>query len=1018
MRFAPLHVYSAYSFLKSGLTTERIINSVSKNKYFGCAISNRDVLFGAPEFITSMEKIKTPSLLGMEIIFEENVICLYVKDEEGYLNLARISSSIQNETFDKNILLLHTKGLIAILDTSTGKIKEIFDSVLIEETDKARYLNDISKMFESFYLGIELKERDELTYVRKIRKFAKEHTYECIAFPHIKYQNKNDAIVLNIVEAIANEEIIEEKVMEGNQYFMPLESYAKIYTNEELENTCKIIESSTFDFHKKRGEMLHFVKDNADTYLKTKCFDALKAKGLDNNQVYLDRLNYELGVITSMGYDDYFLLVQDYVDWARKNDILVGLRGSAAGSLVTYLLGIAPLDPIEHNLQFERFLNPSRKTMPDIDIDFMDSRRGEVIEYCRNKYGHDKVANIITYQTILARQSLRDIGRIYNYPSRYIDLLCKSLGDVRYNLRDSYRKVPAFKELVDSDKYFLEIVSLASKIEGLIRQSGLHAAGVIINDSPIIDALPITYDLSDNIISQYEMSYLEDQGFLKMDFLGLTHLSVVSTCVDLINQRHPEAKLDKFNLPYDDEMTYKVIRSLHTMGIFQLESSGMKNAIKTIQPTCFNDVAALLALFRPGPMDEIPSYAKRKAGKEKIPEMSEGQKKILGSTYGIIVYQEQISELAVVMAGMNMTDADNFRRAISKKKSELLSSMKEQFVNGSINNGYSKEEALDYFDRIFKFASYGFNKSHAYGYALLSCQMAYLKAHYPLEFYSVILQSSSSANDVKFSDHVSEMKKRNVHILPPDINKSGTYFAIEGKDILFPLIAVKGVNNLICENILKEREKGAFIDFFDFVSRMFKYKLTDTVITKLIDSGALDCLYPSRFSMRASLKSALKYADLIYDENGQMNLGFALEKPKMEETKDDPIENLDKEYEAIGIMLSDNPLRYLNEVYERKGVYHIEQALELNTKNDVSIVGIVRGKKTINTKAGTPMAFVKIFDETSEMEVIVFPTTYKDTYKMLSKNNIVLVTGHFELNKGERSFIVKNIELLEDKNNG
>lgn len=1025
MRFVPLHVYSVYSFLKSGLTIEKIIDSVNKNGYFGAAISDMGVMYGVPEFVNTMEKAKKPYIIGMEISLEENTYCLYVINEEGYLNLSMISSCIQNETFDKNILLNHNKGLVAILDTSHGKIKEQFEAVLDDEEVKARYLNELSKMFETFYVGIEFKQRDEMTYVKRLRAFLKEHSYQTVAFPHIKYQEKKDAIILDIAEAIDKGEKIEHKEKEGNQFFMSLNDYQKIYTAEELENTCKIVEMSSFTFSRKRGEMISFNEKNSDTYIKTLCYTALNDKGLGDKEEYKNRLDYELSVISSMGYSDYFLLVQDYVSWAKNNDILVSPRGSASGSLVTYLLGITPLDPIEYELQFERFLNPSRKTMPDIDVDFMSSRRSEVIDYCREKYGKDRVAVIITFSTIKSKQSIRDIGKVYDYPTRfndYIDKLCKSLGDTDYSLRDSYRKVPEFRELVKSDKFYLEIVTLASKIEGLIRQSSIHAAGVVMNNFPIPNALPVTYDLSDNLISQYEGAYLEDQGFLKMDILGINHLSVVARCVELINENHPEAKIDKLNIPYDDEKTYEIIRSLQTMSIFQLESAGMKNAIKVLKPTNFKDVAVLIALFRPGPMNEIISYAKRKEGKEAIPHMSEAQNKILGETYGIIVYQEQVNALAVAMAGMTLTDADNFRRAVSKKKIEIISSMKDAFINGSIKNGYSKEEAIDYYERIERFADYAFNKSHAFVYALLSCQMAYLKAYYPLEFYTAVLQISSSSSDSKFSEYVKEMNKRGINIVPPNINVSDITFKIDDGNIVFPLTSISGVSVLNGERIINERNNRPFEDFFDFVARVYKYKFSDVVFNNLIDSGALDALYPSRKSMRASLKAASQYADFISDDNGQISFEFALEKPAMVLEVDDPIENLEKEYDVIGIMLSDNPLKYMKEIYERDGVYNIEQALEMEVNKDISVVGIIRGKKVITIKnganKGAPMAYVTLFDETSEMEATFLSSIYKDYSRKIVTNSIVLITGHFELYKGNKSFIAKSIEPLGVNNDG
>ena len=1014
MKFAPLHITTGYSFLQSGLTIEKISKSVQTNGYFSFAIADKDVMFGIPEYVHKMKDLKLPYLVGMEITLFNNNVCLYALDEAGYINLVHISSLISKEEFKDEDFEKYNEGLLAIIDTNQGEFKEKFNAVLENEDSFGHYLNNFSKQYQEFYLGIELKDREELTYVRKLRKFAKEHEYQTVAFPHILYQKEDDAIVLDIVEAIKNDQQIEIKERKGNLYFFKEEDYQRIYTPQELNNTIEIVKKSQFNFFSKRGEMLHF-SDHADKDLEKLCFDKLEQLGLKDNEVYFNRLRYEIDVIVALDYANYFLLVKDYVDYSRNQDILVGLRGSAAGSLVTYLLGISVLDPIEHNLQFERFLNPSRKTMPDIDIDFMDIRRNEVIDYCRQKFGQDHVANIVTYQTILAKQALRDIGRIYNYPTRHIDLLSKRLTDQKLSLRESYKKLPAFREIVDSDKYFLEIVSLAAKIEGLPRQAGMHAAGVVLNNDPINDHLPVSYDFSHNLISQYEMNYLEEQGFLKMDFLGLNHLTIVNNCVELINKNHPEAHLDKFNLPYRDEEAIKLISSLHTMGIFQLESSGMKNAIKTLKPSSYEDVAALLALFRPGPMKSIPIYAKRKQGKEKVPQMDEKINKILGSTYGVITYQEQITELAVSMANMSVAEADNFRRAVSKKKASLLSSMEKSFIEGSIKNGYSKEVATNYYNRIQPFAVYGFNKSHAYGYALLSCQMAFLKAHYPLEFYSVILDNSSSTSDSKFNEYISEIKQRNIKLMAPDINKSGLGFVLCENTLLFPLTSIRGVNRINVENILKERdENGEFKDFFDFISRMYRYKFTETVITKLIDAGALDAFSPNRASMNESIKFALQYAELNYSEDGQMSFGIEITKPRLVDAVEDRLERLDKEYDAIGIMLSDNPLNYKKDLLEAKKVSFISETKDMKEKEEVKIAGIIRSKKTINTKKGTPMAFIKVFDETGELEITVFPNLYQDVMSFMNKNEIIVVSGHYEGREEDRDFIASKIERLED----
>ena len=742
-------------------------------------------------------------------------------------------------------------------------------------------------------------------------------------------------------------------------------------------------------------------------------FESLKTKGLENDQTYIDRLNYELDVICQMGYEDYFLVVQDYVNFAKDNDILVGPgRGSAAGSLISYLLGITAIDPIKFGLQFERFLNLDRKTMPDIDVDFMDTRRDEVVEYCRRKYGENKVANIITFQTILAKQALRDIGRIYDIPNHDIDLLSKSITDNRLSLRSAYKTLPAFKKIVDSDKYFLEIVSLASKIEGLIRQSGVHAAGVILNNDPIEKAMPISLDLSDNYISQYEMHYLEEQGFLKMDFLGLRNLSVISRCVDLVNEKHGTKILDKHNLPYDDPKVYELISSCRTMGVFQLESSGMKRAIREIKPSCFNDVVAVLALFRPGPMESIPIYAKRKEGKQVVTYISNDLEDILKDTYGIIVYQEQINQIATKMAGFTPGEADTFRRAISKKKVELLESLEKRFIDGATAKGYSYKESKNVYDHILKFANYGFNKSHSVGYALIACQMAYLKVFYPLEFYVAILENSSVASDTKFNEYVSEMKASNIKMLPPNINTSSLTFSIFEDSILFPLGAIKGINDILVNKIIEERKKKPFVDFYEFVMRMEPLGLSENQLEKLIDSGALDAFYNSRQSMRKSIKHAYQTAKLFGNTTGQMSLNLGIDQlPKMHDEPDDPLENLDKEYQALGIMLSNNPLHYKKDLLIANKVMPI---IEATSSLNFKVAGIIKSKKVIHTKKGTPMAFIKLFDETGEMEIIIFPDTYSEVMQITEKNNIVLIEGRKEIRNSEANYLASSIKLLED----
>ena len=1032
-KFVPLHVISGYSFLSSGLTIEKIASSVKKQDYYGVALTDIGVLYGVPSFVREIEQIDKKYLVGMQINNNNDELCLYCINEDGYRNLMKISTSIQKGEFSLELLSKHSDGLIAIIDTNTGDFKEKF---LEKEDDISftRYLLNYAKIFkDNFYLGIEIVSKEGINFAKKVREFAEKYTYQCVAFPKIRYQKKDDAIVLKIVEAISNDLRIKERKLQGQEYFWKFEDYKKVYTNKEIENTVLICDKSSFNFHQKRGELLHYPVSNSSSYLRKLCEDSLHELNLEKEE-YVSRLNYELKVINDLGYADYFLLVWDYVKYAKENNILVGPgRGSAAGSLVSYLLNITEVDPLPLHLQFERFLNPYRKTMPDIDIDFMDIRRDEMIEYMRRKYGKEKIANIITFQTILAKQSLRDIGRIYEFPEHHLKLLSKTLTNKDFSLRDSYKKLPEFRKLVDSDAYFLDIVTLASKIEGLPRQSGLHAAGIVLDNIDLEESIPVAFDFDGNYISQYEMQYLEEQGFLKMDFLALRNLTIIDYSVKLINAFNKNAKLDPFKIPYDEKEVYELISSGQTMGIFQLESSGMKNAIRILKPSSFADIVVLISLFRPGPLDQIKTYANRKFGIEKYNYISPEIEDVLGETYGVIVYQEQVNRLAMVMAGYDMGQADMFRRAISKKDKEKMLSEEDAFINGAIKKGYSKETAKKVFNQIAKFASYGFNKSHAVVYAIIACRLAWIKLHYPLMFYCSILSVSSGTSDTKFNEYIAEMKRRGYVILPPNINESFKGFSIKENGLSFPLVSIRGVNELLVDNILKERENGPFVDFFDFVSRMTQFRISEAQLRSLINSGALDCLYSSRASMHASIMAAITYGRLIYDESGQMNIGIeTMPKPKMIKTVDDPLVNLENEYNSIGIMLSSNPITHKKDKLLAMNVVSIIDAVnELMEENEnieneniktssiqskiFRVAGVIRSIKTIFTKKNSTMAFLKIFDETGELEVTIFPALYQEHLQQFEKNNLLVFDGKLEYRNDAVSFIADKIYTLEEE---
>lgn len=1011
--FAPLQIISGYSFLKSGLTLENIVKAVKKFDYFGAGICDINVMHGLAKFARYMsnENINKPYLCGITLKIKGFDFCLYCLSESGYQTLCQITSFIDEEDKICQFLSTNQNGLLGILSTSDDSIKEKFLNV---DNDLIYDIKFLSNLVQIFYIGIDASYQKDMQINEKIRQFADKYTYLCVAFPKILYFKKDDAIVLKIVHAIDQDEIISEKNLQGNNAFLSNEEYEKQYLKQEIDAINNIFRQNKFVMNIKRGEMLSFNVQNTIEKLKNDTFARLKELNLDNDERYVNRLNYELDVIIKMGFSDYFLIVSDYVRFAESVGILVGPgRGSAAGSLVSYLLKITKIDPLKYDLLFERFLNPSRKKMPDIDIDFMDTRRDEVINYLKEKYGKNKVSNIITFSTILAKQSLRDIGRIYNFKIHDIDLLSSRLLNPKLSLRNSYKTSKVFKEIVDSDPYYLNIVSLASKIENLPRQSGMHAAGIILNNTPIEYSLPIIKDFQNSYITQYEMDDLQEQGFLKMDLLGLKNLTIISECVDLINDVYKEAKLNKFNIPFDDEKVFQLIQENKTMGIFQLESSGMKNAIKILKPSCFNDVVALLALFRPGPMDSIPTYARRKQGLEKINYISDDLKDILKETYGIIVYQEQIILIAQKMANFSLAKADIFRNAISKKNYNDIKQMQNDFINGALNNGYSNKVANDVFDHILKFASYGFNKSHSVAYSMIACQMAYLKAYYPLCFYQTILKFSNTTNDPKFLDYVDEMSSIGIHLAKPDINLSTDNFLINQNNLLFPLSLIKGINKETIKGILDNRLKnGLYKDFLDFMLRTFQYKISETQYLKLIDSGALDCLNPSRATLKQAVSSYMQYALVINNDKGQMSLDIdMLPPPILGKVNDDPIENLENEYDVLGIMLSNNPLKFKKDLLIKENVISISEAIK---KDRAKVCGIIKSIKIIQTKKQQPMAFIKIFDETKEMELTAFSNTYQDNISLIKKNNIVVFEIYKNTYHNNTTYIIKTMKLLEE----
>ncbi len=999
-KFVPLHIKTSYSFFQSAFSIPKLIKALKKKDFFAAGISDISNMHAFPSFYHLATSQNIKPILGMEVNIEDIAFHFYITSELGYLNLLKIHALKKEEKLELTSLSTLSEDLIIVIDANL-KLED-----KLEDINFLKTLAKISTSSKAFYFGIAIYKKEDEIFVNKIRKFASEHNYSCLAFPLILYEKSEDAISVEILNAIKNDEKLTIQELRGPHFFLDDTHLATFYKEEEIEATNEVMNLIDFDLFKKRGE-LYKMSENSDELLKQICLDNLKRRNIDpNDERYLKRLNEELNIISKMGYSDYFLLVSDYVSYAKTHDIIVGPgRGSSVGSLVAYLTFITEVDPLKFGLIFERFLNPARASMPDIDCDFADDKREEVIAYVRNKCGENKLAHIVAFQTIGAKQSLRDVGRVYEIDHRIIDTLSKLITNPRWTLGDAYRRNAQFKHYVDIDPTYFKVVSLASKIEGLVRQTSLHASGIIINNKNLDEVMPIFKNALDGAISEFDMQYLEKLGFLKMDFLGLSNLTSIARILKLLEEKE-NITLKFQDIPYDDNNSIALISEGLTMGLFQLESSqGMKNAIKTIKPKIFEDIVALLALYRPGPMDQISHYAKRKQGLEKITYIDDCLKPILTSTYGIIVYQEQVMQIAQVMAGFSLGEADSFRSAISKKIREKMESLHDSFIEGALKNGHSKENASKVFDAIASFADYGFAKSHAVAYAMVATKMAYLKKHYPLYFYSVILDAKGAEVESKFIDYLQELKNLKIELKNPDVNLSSDAFIPLNNALLFPLSAIKGFTSSSVRFILEERRmNGPFADIYDFFKRMYPYKINQKEFVALIDAGALDNFNIKRETLRDknNLEDLLRFASVAYDNDGSF---LDLDPPILEDVVLDNTLTLSREMDVLGTVLSGKFIASIKRENSYKNLSSIEEIKERH--KTYQLIALLSKKKVIRTKKNEMMAFLTLLDDTGQLEAILFPEVFNRYQLILTQNNLLLLKGHLD---ERQSFVVEEMK--------
>ena len=851
-----------------------------------------------------------------------------------------------------------------------------------------------------------------------LKQVCKELDIPYTALSRIYFEREEDEESYKTLCAIDQGVSLHDKMLNYSprRYFRTPQEMQLLYEDEELQMSDRIAALCQVEMQLPKAVLPKFQNKygvSSEEFLRSLCQKGLQKRMQYQpiSSVYQQRLDYELDVIIRMQYADYFLIVWDFIRFAKTQHIYIGPgRGSAAGSLVAYCLGITHVDPIRYHLLFERFLNPERISMPDIDTDFPDNRRDEVIHYVEQLYGKHRVSHIITFNTLAAKQVLRDVGKAMEINPRQIDRLCKLVPNViKVTLDYAYQNDARFKELINSGETMRRLYATARKLEGLPRHASLHAAGIVFSDEAIEQVCPLI-DVDEGVCAtQFTMEYLEELGLIKMDFLGLRNLTIIDEIVQHINAT-ADKKLDIMRIPLDDAKTYALIRAVDTVGVFQLESEGMKNLIRKMQPNCFEDIVATIALFRPGPMENIPEYLDRREHPEKVDYIHPSLQPILQNTYGIMIYQEQIMQVAQTMAGFTLGKADNLRKAISKKKGEELRRMQEEFISGALRKGYDEALAQKVYALIMKFANYGFNRSHSVAYGMIAYQLAYLKANAPLYFFNSLL-NSVIGSETKTSEYVFEARKRNIQILLPDVNRSHNQYGIEDNALRFPFVGIKGIGSAVSSLIVEERDKkGEFRDFFDFTARMNGNKIGKKTIEILIYAGALDCFKVGRASLMASLEDALRYADLVKIEDvDQVLFDFDLvSKPAMTMMRDNATIRSEKEKEAIGFYLSRHPIA---DVRSRMGKdLPILISLPKYKGRYVKFVCLVDRCRQYRTKNGDMMMFVIGSDETGKFDLVCMPNIYRQHADDLVKGNYLYVEGIVDK---ETSCLVKKLTRIE-----
>ncbi|MDD4182895.1 MAG: DNA polymerase III subunit alpha [Candidatus Omnitrophica bacterium] len=1032
--FIHLHVHTQYSLLDGACQLDRLVEKAVKLKLPGLAITDHGNLFGAIKFYEECMDAGIKPIIGCEVYvapdsrFKKEYknedagnyhLILLAKDNEGYKNLIKLVSLASLEGFyykpriDKEILSQYSKGLIGLSACLKGEIA----SAIVADDVKGAYkkCDEYLQIFGkgNFYLEIMengLKEQEKVN--KHILKISKELDVPPVATNDIHYLEKNESFAHEVLLCIQTQTTLNDinhfKFNSDTFYFRSPDEMKEIFKEvpQAVKNTLEIMQKCNLvmDFSKIHLPRFPIPENETENgYLRKIASENLPKRYSPVTDEVTKRFEYEMEVIKGTGFSSYFLIIWDLIKHAKESNVPVGPgRGSAAGSIVSFLLGITDVDPLKYDLLFERFLNPARISMPDIDMDFCYEKRSQVLEYVGKKYGEANVAQIITFGTMLARAVVRDVGRAMDFSYSEVDKIAKMIPVIvghQVTLKEALSQSPELSQAYQSDAGIKRLIDVAMQLEGLSRHASTHAAGVVISDKPLMERIPLIRGAEEEIVTGFDMESLEKTGLLKMDFLGLKTLTVIDSTVKII-KRTRGIDVDISNLSLDDKKTFSLLSNAQTIGVFQLESRGMREILRKLIPTRFEDLIAVLALYRPGPLGSgmVDDFIERKQGKKPVSYGHPKLESILKETYGIILYQEQTMQIASKLAGFSLAQADLLRKAIGKKIPEIMEEQRNLFVEGSKKNGVSERTATQIFDLIDYFSGYGFNKSHSTAYALISYRTAYLKANYPVEFMAALLTSERTNTD-KIVEYVNEVNHMGMKVLPPDINTSFANFTVtDEKNIRFGLLAIKNVGTTALDNIIQIRKEKKFDDFFEFCDRVDGRVVNRKVLESLIKSGAMDSFKLKRAQMAAMLDKIL--AKTTKKEDPSQLLLFVA--PKRQEAIPDVeewplLQILSFEKALLGIYVTSHPLYSYENTVKHLNREEIISLYEQDSREEVIICGIVEKARIITTKrSGERMAILKIEDETSTVEVFVFPKLFAEASMDIKEKSIIVIKGKLE----------------------